>query len=175
MLDEADAWISYQKHFPAKDGQFGWRKLQTENMVEGEKVSGSIQMMKSVLKKLKLQMFLAAHPEKTDSKSITDHDQMNSTILTVDWALRPSGVERHYIDFGTITERYRPNPRQAGPERRDQGAIVRRIRRAVGKCQLRRKNAWNQCSSMNEIVGQDWQTREVLRELRLSLGWLNEY
>jgi hypothetical protein len=141
MVDQTDAWISYQKRFPTKDGQFGWRTLQTENTVEGETVSGSIQMMKSVVKKLKLQMFLAARPEKIDSESTTNHDQMSSMILTVDWTLKPSGAGRYYIDFGTITERYRPNPCQAGPERTDQGAIVRRIRQAAGKCQLRREMA----------------------------------
>ena len=84
MLDGADAWIPYQKYFLAKDNHFGWRKLQTVNMVEGEAVTGSIQMMKSVLKKLKLERFLAARPEKTGSESITNHDQMSSTVLTVD-------------------------------------------------------------------------------------------
>jgi hypothetical protein len=134
MLEEADAWISYQRHFPTKVGQFGWRTLQTENTVEGEAVFGSIQMMKPVVKKLKLQTFPAARSEKIDSESTTNHDQMSSVILIVDWALKSSGAGMYYIDFGTITERYRPNPCQACPEKRDQGATG-----AVGKCQLRRE------------------------------------
>jgi hypothetical protein len=75
MLDEANGWISYQECIPTKDGQFGWRTLQTENTVEGETESG-LKTMKSVVKKLKLPTFLAARSEKP----------------AVDWALKPSGA-----------------------------------------------------------------------------------
>jgi hypothetical protein len=136
VLDEADTWISYRRHFPTKVGQFGWRTLQTENTVEGEAMFGSVQMMKPVLKKLKLLTFPAARSENIDSESTTNHDQMTSMVLIVDWALKSSGAGRSYIDFGTITERYRPNPCQACPERRDQGATG-----VVGKCQLGKEMA----------------------------------
>jgi hypothetical protein len=94
MLDEADVWISNQERIPTKDGQFGWGTLQKENTVEGETGSG-LKTRKSVVKKLKL---LAARPEKRDSESKTNRDQMSSVIPPVDWALRPSGAGRYEID-----------------------------------------------------------------------------
>ena len=77
MLDEADAWISCQKQgqkrVPTKDGQFYWRTLQTENMVEGGTESRLIQQaMKSVVKGLKLSTFLAERPAKVDLESTTN-------------------------------------------------------------------------------------------------------
>jgi hypothetical protein len=69
LSNQADAWISCQKGVPANAGQFGWRTLQTENMVEGETESGLVRTMKSVVKKLPT--FLAVGQEEIDSESTT--------------------------------------------------------------------------------------------------------
>lgn len=76
MLDEAGGWISCQQRSPTDDGQFDFGMLQMENTVEVETVSGYLQVMKLVVKRLKPSTvrFLAVRLKQFDSRSTMNHD-----------------------------------------------------------------------------------------------------
>jgi hypothetical protein len=69
MLDEAGGWISCQQWSPTDDDQFGFGTLQMKNTLEVETVSGWLQVMKLVVRRLEPSTvtILAVWPRQFDS------------------------------------------------------------------------------------------------------------